>query len=237
MTACTELLVTVVKSHYLSVACNILGISTFEDIPAGLPDAKSVTPQVKRAYIFDIASKVVEQCSVMENALLLGPVESTTDGVYNYARVLCHYGSIALEFMDAWGEGDGERICRCWKVLLVHFREGGRTKYAWEALRLLFQLQQLSPSASHQLKWGRFINAKGGLGRNIPCDLHNEHINRTIKDIVNNMGGSLTEQAVRRAGQSVTMIHHIACNFDREVGSHIEVVHTRLVLTKVMFKK
>ena len=67
MTACTELLVTVVKGHYLSVACNILGISTFEDIPAGLPDAKSVTPQVKRAYIFDIASKVVEQCSVISS--------------------------------------------------------------------------------------------------------------------------------------------------------------------------
>ena len=132
MTACAELLVTVVKGHYLSVACNILGISTFEDIPAGLPDAKSVTPQ---AYTF---GKVVEQCSVIENALLLGPVESTTDGVYNYVRVLCHYGSIALEFMDAWGEGDGERICRCWKALLVHFREGGHTKYAWEALRLLF---------------------------------------------------------------------------------------------------
>ena len=218
MTACTELLTTVLRGHYLLVACSILGIETYDDVPSGLPDTKGSSPEAKRAYICDLAGRVVEQCGLIEDALLLNRVEGTTDGVYNYSRVFCHYGSLALEFMDAWAEGDGERVCRCWKVLLLHFRDGGRTKYAWEALRLLFQLNQLSPSLAHQLKWGRFINTKGGAGHNIPCDLHNEHINRTIKDIVNNMGGSLTEQAVRRAGQSVTMIHHIACNFDRQSG-------------------
>lgn len=218
MTACTELLLTVLRGHYLAVACSILGINNYDDLPSGLPDVQSLAPQAKKAYIYDISCQVVEQCDLIENALLLNEVESTNDRIYNYARVLCHYGSLALEFMDAWAEGDGDRICTCWKVLLLYFREGGRTKYAWEALRLLFQLKQLSPSVAHQLKWGRFVNSKGGQGHNIPCDLHNEHINRVIKDIVSNMGGSLTEHALRRAAQSVTMIHHIASNFDKESG-------------------
>lgn len=115
----------------------------------------------------------------------------------------------------AWAEGNGERICTCWKFLLVHFHEGRRTKCAWEALRLQFQLRELSASVASQLKWGTFINYKGGPGCNIPCYLHNKHINRTIKDIVKNMGGSQTEQVVRRAGQSVTLYHNIISNFGK----------------------
>ncbi len=102
-----------------------------------------------------------------------------------------------IEFLDAWSEGDGDRICRCWKL---HFHEG---KYALQALRIQFQLVELSP---HQLKWNRFVNYKG---TNIPCDLH---INRGI---INHMGANLSESAVRRAGQSITMIEDIINNFDR----------------------
>ena len=78
------------------------------------------------------------------------------------------YGSLVLEFMDVWAEGDGDRICTCWKLLLVHFHEGQRAKYALQAVRLQFQLHQLYPSVAHQLKWGRFINYKGGAGLNVP---------------------------------------------------------------------
>ena len=34
--------------------------------------------------------------------------------------------------------------------------------------------------------WHRFVNTKGEIGRNIPCDLYNEHINRLIKFIIQN---------------------------------------------------
>ena len=57
------------------------------------------------------------------------PVDNINDGIYNYARILCHYGSLVLEFIDdAWAEGNGDRICTCWKLLLVHFHEGQRAK-------------------------------------------------------------------------------------------------------------
>lgn len=218
MTACTELLRAVLQGHYLSVACSILGIEKYDDTPPDLPDIRGTSAEAKKAYIYDLAGKVVEKCGLIEDALLLNTVDGTCDGIYNYARVFCHYRSLVMEFMDAWAEGDGERICRCWKILLLHFHDGGRTKYAWEALRFLFQLKKLSPSLAHQLKWGIFVNYKGGADHNIPCDLHNEHVNKKIKVIINNMGGSLTEQAVRRAGQSITMIHDIAYNLDKESG-------------------
>ena len=67
-----------------------------------------------------------------------------------------------------------------------------------------FQLATLPPSLSHQLKWGRFINTHGGLGKNIPCDLFNKHMNKLFKEIIQNMGPNMTENAIKRAARSVT---------------------------------
>ena len=88
----------------------------------------------------------MEDCTVISESLLFKQVLKTTDGVYNYGRVFCHHASLALEFKDAWMEGDGERMCRCWKLFMLHFQSNGRTKYAWEALRQQFQLVTLPPS-------------------------------------------------------------------------------------------
>ena len=67
-----------------------------------------------------------------------------SDRVYSYTRVLCHYGALMEEFRDGWREGDGERVVRCWKLFMLHFKASGATKYALEALRLQFQLKTLS---------------------------------------------------------------------------------------------
>ena len=138
--------------------------------------------------------------------------------VHNYARVLGQYGSLALEFVDAWAEGDGDRICRCWKIFLLHFYANGRTKYSWEALRLQLQLLSLPPSLSAQIKWNRFINTHGGLGRNIHCDLHNEHVNKLFKEIITNMGASLIDESMQRAARAVTTLHQARSNFDKQSG-------------------
>ncbi len=89
-----------------------------------------------------------------------------------------------LQFVDAWKEGDGKRVLRLWKTFMLHFRAENKTKYAHEALRLQFHVATLPPYLFHQLTWGRFINTHGRKGRNLPCYLHNEHINKLFKDIL-----------------------------------------------------
>ena len=111
---------------------------------------------------------------------------------------------------------------------MLHFHADRRTKYALEALRLQFQLATLSPDLVHQLTWGRFINTHGGLGHNIPCDLHNEHVNRLFKEIVGNMGANFTEQASTRAARAVTSLAKMSKRFDELTGIHPEsTVHCR----------
>ena len=140
----------------------------------------------QRAYLFNISTEVAKQCSIISEAFMKPgqKITDTQDGVYNYARILCHYASLVIEFCDAWKEGDGMRVMCCWRMFLLHFHASKRYKYALEALRIQFQLKILPPHLVHNLTWGRFINTHGGDGHNIPCDLHNEHANKLFKHAI-----------------------------------------------------
>ena len=88
-------------------------------------------------------------------------------------------GLFYLEYRDAIKEGDGIRILRCWKYLLKIFFSMHRTNYTAEALTLLMQHSYiLTERQSAQLLYGQFINTEGIPGRNIPCDLHLEHLKK-----------------------------------------------------------
>ena len=173
------------------VLVKYLGISGLGDSVPLPSDIQTYTPSQKLAYVRGIAQKVVDRLTLVESAFLSGESDSD-DRMYNYTRVLCHYGTLVTEFRDAWAEGDGERIVRCWKLFMPHFKQAGCSKYALEALRQQIQLQVLSPNLAHQVKWHHFVNTRGGMGRNIPCDLYNEHVNKLVKIIIQNMGSNLT---------------------------------------------
>ena len=194
----------------LCYACELLGITTLDE-HVELPQ-RICHASVKRqwGYICKLANQVVENCALID---ITDVVADTKDEVYNYARVLCHYGSMLLEFRDAWAEGDGERIFRCWRLLLPHFKASGRMKYSLEALRIELQVKTLlSPQLAHQVLWDRFVNIKGGEGNNIPCDLYNEHINKLVKKIISGMGPNLTESS----------IYAICKRYDNESGVPVQ---------------
>ena len=55
------------------------------------------------------------------------------DGVYNYASAVLNDGLLLLEFKDAIREGDGRRIIRVWKVLMLYFHYARHKNYKHEA--------------------------------------------------------------------------------------------------------
>ena len=56
-----------------------------------------------------------------------------------------------MNILDATAEGDGETSIRCWKFLLLHFKEEkSTTKYYLEALYLLFQVYALTTKSGTQ---------------------------------------------------------------------------------------
>ena len=92
--------------------------------------------------------------------------------------------------------GDGDRVYRVWKYLPLLFRQFGRTKYALEALTLQLQCNGLPQLVAADIEWSRFVNAKGGRGRNISCDLHMEHLNRELKKAISGLGANVTKRSI-----------------------------------------
>ena len=108
MNACTDVLFTVLKGHYVACACSLLGIASPNDTPKHLPPLK--TREQKSKFIAELSRKVINLCSINKEALLNKPVAQTNDCAYNYAQVFCHLASLALELKDSCSETDGDRV-------------------------------------------------------------------------------------------------------------------------------
>ena len=97
-----------------------------------------------------------------------------------------------------------------------------QNNYALEAVRLQMQLASLPPQLVHQITWGRFVNTHGGLGHNLPCDFHNEHVNKLIKEHIKHMGSNFSQKAITNVARSVSFMEVITNRFDQQCGIHPE---------------
>ena len=94
--------------------------------------------------------------------------------------------------------------------------------YALEAVRLQMQLASLPPRLVHKITWGRFVNTHGGLGHNLPCDFHNEHVNKLIKEHIKHMGSNFSQKAITNVARSVSFMEVVTNKFDQQCGIHAE---------------
>ena len=67
--------------------------------------------------------------------------------------------------------------------------------YAKEGFLLLAQSLLLSCRKTAELKWCRTINTHGCPSKNIPVDLHMEHLNRRLKGMMWNLGLNITPES------------------------------------------
>ena len=140
---------------------------------------------------------------------------NTNDKVFLYATEVMTLGLMWENFHDATREGDGERLVRIWKFLLLIFKAARRKNYSIEALNLQLQINYiLSPRQAAQLKWSRCINTTNIIGRNIPMDLHLEHLNKLLKCIMRNMGSNMTDNSVKLAAECIQVVHSICSKFE-----------------------
>ena len=85
--ACRDLLSTILKGHYISTACEVMGIEG----PHGIPDSEMLIqlqhkPEAQQhQYIHSIAQAVVNKCTIIGASLLFESVDDSGDMVYNYA--------------------------------------------------------------------------------------------------------------------------------------------------------
>lgn len=94
------------------------------------------------------------------------------DDIFNYSSAVLNGDLLLLDLRDAVHKGDGLRVIRCWKFMLLHWRHAKYTKYSMETLHLLAAINATATERiAYELVWCRFINTRGAPGGNIQVDL------------------------------------------------------------------
>lgn len=222
--ACDDFIVLVVTCHILAASLEVFGMKSLSDTPVLplLPPELENEPEnlwmlvdSERKRVLDhITGAVVDRFIDFQ---FHADTQRSEDSVQDYAIQLLSLGCFYLEYADAIREGDGDRVLRCWRYLLPIFKSSGRTNYSIEALSFLHQYQYLlTPRQSAELLWNRFVNVHGVRGRNIPCDLHLEHLNRVCKNAISDLGVNKTEKAIKRVGNVLGTLYPVLQQFDSD---------------------
>ena len=234
--AASDFLTVVGEAHIIEATLQFLNMPNLSSNPDELlidHSCISWTADDKRDAVMKIAVAIVEKyCDF--NFFLDSPdsSESIADDGVQVNEYACDALSLCLFFMqfeDAIAEADGGRIRQCWKYLLLFYYSSRKPNYIIEALRMLMQYHYLLPARqAQQLIWSRCVNTHGRLGKNIPMDLHMEHLNRTVKSHIDALGSNITDRAILRAGMCFSAVHDVTTTFDtctdvtRDSGRHSE---------------
>ena len=204
--------------HVVSAAMKFFNIPSMDAAAATdlfPPDLDHLSNDQKTAFLLDIVSKLLKQFLNLD-AL----DDSSNNGAYEYSREMLTLGLFYEEFYDSIREGDGLRVLRCWKFMLLYFKASSRSNYAVTMLAQIHFI--LPPRLAHQEIWSRFVNVHGIPGRNIPCDLHMEHINRNIKTAIHLLGANCTPKTVVRIGKCVDVVMKASDHFDTETDVAVD---------------
>ena len=111
----------------------------------GIRDVTTSNVTTKRHYDSEVRFAMVYQLSLRASSSRVAGAWAlrwqqrtvrriAVDGVFNYASALLNDGLLLLEFCDAIREGDGKRILRCWRAMLIYFQHARHSNYAKEAI-------------------------------------------------------------------------------------------------------
>ena len=208
--------------HILAAAIEELGMENLHDIPSkavvSSPNTAWMgTNEEILAILTDISESIAQKYNFITISFNKRSTMSSENGVYDYSRHLLTIGCLYLEYKDAIKEGDGMRVLQCWKYLLPIFQNSGRKNYTIEAFKLLYQYYYgLPPRHAQQLLWSRFINTQGIHGKNIPMDLHQEHLNRVCKTSIEALSPNKREEGIVRCSKALGTMQLMLENFDRD---------------------
>lgn len=146
--------------------------------------------------------------------------ETDSDGEQNYRlnyqKALLTFNLLLRAINDAIREGDGDRLYEFYRVALLYFRCYGRNKYAYSILKSLFRIK-MEPKSAFSLIWERFVNTRGIKGHNISMDLHMEHLNNFLKELLRDLRSNLNEENANRISKALNNLKSIVESFESEM--------------------
>ena len=212
MKATEDFLDVVLTVHILAAARELQSGST------ALPSCKDLVKQIVSKFLnISIPPATSDSNPSAQNS------DYSKDSVFAYAVDVLSLCLIWYAFRDAVRQGDGDRIIRYWKLLAIIFRHQKHYNYSNEALNLIIQTLLLSPRLVSEIKWSRTVNTRGGIGKNVPADLHMEHL---LKIMMSNLGSNILPKTTERATKALAVIDGVRTQFLKDIVFHDKNYHS-----------
>ena len=79
----------------------------------------------------------------------------------------------------------------------------------------------MSPRQICDIKWKRTVNTTGHIGKNVPVDLHMEHLNRRLKMMIRGLGANASPNTVKCASKALAIVDVVRLKFSKDENSNI----------------
>ena len=147
--------------------------------------------------------------------------------MFNYNCAILTNGLFFLNFLDAVSEGDGQRLIRQYKLLLLYCKADGQhsKKYALESLYQFFLIfALLSPRDAERFVWNRTVNNGGGKGKNIALDLDQNLNERSVSRVCHAEKGTrnLVQTMDRNLQRHSDSWKHSSVSLDRDLSELVK---------------
>ena len=144
------------------------------------------------------------------------------DGVFNYASALVKVALSYRDTHDAYSMGDGDRLFRNLKFLLLHFDKGHHIKYRLWSFRMMAYDNSLLSEYERQIYRNNIsINIRGGIRHCIANDNLVEIHVKKVKECISAMGANYNFEAARKAAKCIDVVSDITDSLaSRKSGRH-----------------
>ena len=145
--------------------------------------------------------------------------DEDVDMVTKYSTSAMFAGLLVLAFNKSRQAGDGERILRLYKYMLLFFDISGKTKYKLYTLHTIAQCNVLLPPyLAFDVIHNRFTNKKGKVDTNKEIDMEIEHADRHFKKDVRLYNSKVTPDSFNRSATSYDATQKVLQEFDQHTS-------------------
>ncbi|KAJ3515079.1 hypothetical protein NMY22_g14542 [Coprinellus aureogranulatus] len=153
------------------------------------------------------------------------------DMVLENAILFLRDALISREFTDAVKKGDSGRVLVVLKVLALSYRGNGRSKYAYEMLTFIHNVQKVWPKKIADIILNNWLlNPTGKDNSFVEVDLVQEHMNYWIKVFYKAHGPNSTWEWLGMISPCVYALRHLATAMKKVLGTDIGTRHASVDL-------
>ena len=141
--------------------------------------------------------------------------KNNIDSIYRYSCCSAGVCLLAVAFNTARQNGDGDRVMRYYKYMLLLYKLDGRTKYSHYVFQMLQCINELFPEKlAFDVVYNRFTNTEGKPNSNVEIDRKMEHLNKKVKQDIKDFNGNVTRASLKRASHSYQGIDECLHSYD-----------------------